>query len=76
VDAVDRPNTADALTAVSLVVSLTTEQRDAWTIVRPLLRAYLRKCFRLYQAATPDQRTALLAHNPILAAVIDMLGDA
>lgn len=59
---------------IDLHLTLTTAQRNAWTTIRPVLRPYLVKIFRIYRAATPEQRAQLLAHNPVLAAVVDMLG--
>jgi hypothetical protein len=60
---------------IDLRVTLTTQERQAWQIVRPILKAYLTKIFRLYRHATPAQKEELLAHNPILAAVVEMVGD-
>ena len=56
-------------------LTLTTAQRNAWTTIKPVLLPYLRKIFRLYRNATPEQQAALRAHNPILDAVCDMLGE-
>ena len=60
---------------IDLRLTLTAGQRTAWATIRPVIKPYLVKIFRLYRAATLDQRAALLAHNPILAAVVDMVGD-
>lgn len=59
---------------VDLRLTLTTAQRNAWVLVRPVIKAYLAKVFRIYRNATPEQKSILLAHNPVLAAVVDMLG--
>lgn len=60
---------------VDLRITLTTAQRNAWLLVRPILKAYLVKVFRLYRHATPEQQAVLRAHNPVLDAVLDMLGE-
>lgn len=59
---------------IDLHLTLTTAQRNAWQTVRPVVRAYLVKIWRVYRCATPEQRVVLMAHNPVLDAVVDMLG--
>lgn len=63
-----------SLTDIDLRITLTTAQRNAWTTIRPILKAYLAKILRLYRRATPEQKAQLLAHNPLLAAIVDALG--
>jgi hypothetical protein len=60
---------------IDLRVTLTAAQRNAWSVIRPVVKAYLAKVWRVYRACPDERKGELLAHNPILAAVVDMLGD-
>lgn len=60
---------------VDLRITLTAAQRNAWQTIKPILKAYLAKSFRLYLRANAEQRSLLRAHNPVLDAVVDMLGE-
>lgn len=62
--------------AINLKLTLTTAERNAWILIRPKLKAYLSKIFRIYRAASPEKRAELRDHNPVLDAVIDMFGEA
>ena len=59
---------------IDLRITLTTAQRNAWQTIRPVVKAYLAKIWRIYRACPDERKAELLAHNPILAAVVDMLG--
>ena len=59
---------------IDLRINLTTAQRNAWTTIRPVVKTYLARIWRVYRACPDDRKAELLAHNPILAAVVDMLG--
>jgi hypothetical protein len=60
---------------VDLTINLTTTQRNAWNLIRPLLKAYLIKIFRIYRNAPEEKKAELRLHNPVLDAVLDMLGE-
>ena len=61
--------------SIDLRLSLTSAQRTAWATIGPILHGYLRKIFRVYRQATPEQRADLLAHNAVLAAIVDALDE-
>jgi hypothetical protein len=63
------------MTSIDLGITLTTAQRNAWNLIRPILKTYLVKIFRIYRAASDEKKAELRAHNPVLDAVIDMLGE-
>jgi hypothetical protein len=60
--------------AIDMRVTLTTAQRNAWQTIRPVPKTHLAKIWRVYRACPDDRKAELLSHNPILAAVVDMLG--
>ena len=58
-----------------MTLDLTREQRDAWALIRPIIRPHVRKLYRLYRDAPPDKQEALKAANPIFGAIMDWLGE-
>ena len=63
------------MTNIDLRITLTTAQRNAWLLIRPVVKTYLAKVFRIYRNANDGQKAELRAHNPVLDAVLDMLGE-
>jgi hypothetical protein len=60
---------------IDLTPNLTAQERQAWQVIRPKLKTYLTKIWRVYRRANDAQRQLLLEHNPILAALVEMTGD-
>lgn len=63
------------MTQIDLRIDLTPTQLNAWAIIKPLLKAYLAKIFRIYRNAPDDKKDELRAHNPILNQILDALGE-
>ncbi len=60
---------------IDLRINLTSQQRNAWDTIRPILKAYLAKIFRVYRNAPDEKKAELRVHNPVLDAILDMLGE-
>ena len=60
---------------INLGITLTTAQRNAWNLIRPIIKTYLAKIFRVYREASDEKKAELRAHNPVPDAVLDMLGE-
>ena len=60
---------------LDMTLDLTREQRDAWALIRPIIRPHIRKLYHVYRNATPEQQEALVAANKIFGAVMDWLGE-
>lgn len=54
---------------------LTNTQKQALQTAAPLIRNWLRKIFRVYRRATPEQKAWLIEHNTILARIVEGLGE-
>jgi hypothetical protein len=66
---------ADAAWSVSMSVSLTTQQKNQITNLKPALSAHVRKLYRTYLSASPSERSALAAHNAVFAQIMDVIGE-
>ena len=60
---------------IDMTLVLTKEQRDAWALIRPIIRPHIRKLYRVYQNATPEKQAELRLHSPIFDAVMTWLGE-
>ena len=61
--------------AVDLRITLTTAQRNAWDLVRPILKAYLARVWRYLKDLPPEKVAELRAKNVTLDRVFDLLGE-
>ena len=62
--------------AIDLTIDdLTTTQKQALQIAAPIIKAYLAKVFAVYRRCNVAQREELLAHNSILKAIVEGLGE-
>ena len=58
-----------------MTLTLTKEQRDAWALIRPIIRPHIRKLSRVYLDATPEKQAELRAANKIFDAAMDWVGE-
>ena len=63
------------MNTIDMTLNLTREQRDAWALIRPIIRPHIRKLYRVYWDATPEKQEALVAANKIFGAVMDWVGE-
>lgn len=61
--------------SINLSITLTSQELAAWQLIRPKLKVYLAKIMRVYRLAPDDKKAELRAHNAVLNAVLDMLGE-
>ena len=54
---------------------LTATQKQALQIAAPIIKAYLAKVLAVYRRCNEAQREELLAHNSILKAIVEGLGE-